>query len=207
MSNLNIADRLVDIVRRETAYSGFISVDEVNLRYERPSGEMSPVVSRSSVERGDAVAVLVWVEESDEILLVRQFRYPTLRHGEPWPIEVVAGKIDAGETAYEAAQRELEEETSLRDVQLIRISEFYGSPGGSSEMLTLYFASVPKAPLEKLGGLPDEDLELLLFPSIQAKEMLAAGQLRDGKTQVCLYWFFANRFETRFSPTSVLRSD
>jgi nudix-type nucleoside diphosphatase (YffH/AdpP family) len=199
MNELNIADRSIDVLRKETVYRGFFSVDEVEVRYQRPDGTMSPPTSRTCVERGDAVGILVFLEEAEQILLVRQFRYPILRHGEPWLVEVVAGAIDQGETAEVAARRELREETSLECGALLAVGKFYASPGGVSELVSIFFTSVPKAPQELLGGLPDEDLELLVFSATELYAMLQAGKVRDGKTQVALYWFYASEHGRRFT--------
>lgn len=51
----------------------------------------------------------VWKEDGDKIVLIRQYRYPIDR----WIYELPAGLIDEGETAEQAAIREMKEETGL----------------------------------------------------------------------------------------------
>lgn len=51
----------------------------------------------------------LWREEPDKLVLIRQYRYPV----DAWLYELPAGLIDAGETAAEAAVREMKEETGL----------------------------------------------------------------------------------------------
>lgn len=51
----------------------------------------------------------VWREEPDKLVLIRQYRYPV----DAWLYELPAGLIDAGETAAQAAVREMKEETGL----------------------------------------------------------------------------------------------
>lgn len=51
----------------------------------------------------------VWKEDPDKIVLIRQYRYPVNR----WLYELPAGLIDEGETAEQAAAREMKEETGL----------------------------------------------------------------------------------------------
>lgn len=51
----------------------------------------------------------VWKEETDKIVMIRQYRYPIGK----WIYELPAGLIDEGETAGQAAVREMKEETGL----------------------------------------------------------------------------------------------
>ena len=48
----------------------------------------------------------------DEVVLIRQFRIGALAAGrDPWPVEIVAGIIEAGESADQVARRETLKET------------------------------------------------------------------------------------------------
>lgn len=51
----------------------------------------------------------VWKEDKEKIVMIRQYRYPL----DAWIYELPAGLIDAGETASQAAVREMKEETGL----------------------------------------------------------------------------------------------
>lgn len=51
----------------------------------------------------------VWKEETDKLVMIRQYRYPIGK----WIYELPAGLIDEGETAGQAAVREMKEETGL----------------------------------------------------------------------------------------------
>lgn len=51
----------------------------------------------------------LWKEDPDKIVLIRQYRYPLNK----WIYELPAGLIDQGETAEQAAIREMKEETGL----------------------------------------------------------------------------------------------
>lgn len=176
---------------RRRVFDGFFKVDEATVAYEKPDGSWSEPSKRLSVERGDAAAVLVHDTERDVLTFVRQFRYPTLRHGEPWLLEIVAGMVDPGETAQEAARREVEEEIGVRVESLERIAEFYGSPGGMSEKVSVFYA---QARYEGGGGgLEGEDLEVVEMPVVEALEGLENGDFHDGKTLVALLWLAGRR--------------
>jgi nudix-type nucleoside diphosphatase (YffH/AdpP family) len=169
----------------------FFKVDEVHLSFEKFDGSMSKVVRRLNFERGDSVAALLHHRERDAVLLVNQFRYPTYQKGPGWITEIVAGMIDAGENPEVAMRREILEETGYRVEQLVHISDFYLSPGGSSERIFLFCAEISGAgPQEKGGGLAveNEDIRLLELSTVEAFGQLDRGEIRDAKTIVALMW-------------------
>lgn len=174
----------VDGVRR--VFDGFFGVDEATVAYEKPDGTWSKPAKRLSVERGDSAAVLILDTERDTVSMVRQFRYSTLRHGEPWLLEIVAGKIDEGETAEEAARREAQEEVGMRLDTLEGVAEIYGSPGGLSEKISIFCAKGARD--GEGGGLEGEDVEMVELPLEEALAMASRGEIRDAKTLIALQW-------------------
>jgi NUDIX domain len=106
--------RRVEIRSHKRLFDDFFKIDELVLAHERYDGGMSGDERRLVFERGDAVAVLLFDAGARAVVLVEQFRPPTLiahRRDNPasmdgWIIELVAGMIDAGETAEPAAIRE-----------------------------------------------------------------------------------------------------
>jgi nudix-type nucleoside diphosphatase (YffH/AdpP family) len=175
----------IDDVRR--VFDGHFKVDEATVAYEKADGGWSEPARRLSVERGDAAAVLVHDPARDVLVFVRQFRYPTRRHGEPWLLEIVAGGIDAGEDAETAARREAEEEIGVRLERLEKVAEMYGSPGGMSERVSIFFAEGTYA--GGGGGLEGEDVEAVELPAAEAVAALDRGEIHDAKTQIALHWF------------------
>lgn len=176
--------RKVEVVGRRRLFDGFSSVDEIAYRVEG----QDDVVKRQSVERGDAVGVLVREQESGDFLLVRQIRPPLIEHGDEWMVEIVAGVVDDGEKPEESARREIEEEIGYRVDDLRFLTEMYGSPGGLSEKVTIYFAEVSKEQkVGEGGGVDDhEDVELVRMSSDEARSALREGRLKDAKTQIAL---------------------
>ena len=121
-------------------------------------------------------AVGILVVEGEELVLVRQFRYPIGRE----LLEIPAGKLERGEEPYPAALRELREETGGLTEKLEYLGDYYGSAGFCDEKLTLYFARV-----EKTGeNDPDEDefLTVERYPLPVFEAMIARGEIVDGKT-------------------------
>ena len=118
-------------VQKEVKYQGPIFTVEQHL-VSLPNGNQS---TRDIVIHNGAVAVLV-VKEG-KILLVRQYRKAIEAH----TLEIPAGKLDHdGESALEAAKRELEEEAQLSADEWTKIIELVPTPGYCTEKIHLYEA-------------------------------------------------------------------
>lgn len=187
----------VVIDSKKLAFDDFFQVEEAHLRYELFNGEMSRSVRRFSLERGNSVAVLVYNLETHKIILISQFRYPTYKNGHGWLTELIAGMIDPGEKPEESARRELLEEAGLTISTFEHICDFYPSPGGSSEMIFLYYAEVSGkfALYNKTGGLPDHAEDIISFEMTleDALKSVREGKIIDAKTIAAIFWL-ENRF-------------
>lgn len=182
----------VRIDERKFVLDDFFKVEEARLQYELHNGEMSQPVRRFSLERGNSVAVLVYNLDTQKIIVTNQFRYPTYKNGHGWLTEIVAGMIDDGESPEESARRELLEEAGLTITKFEPICTFYSSPGGSSELIYLYYAEVSGkyALYSKTGGLSGhgEDIVSMEVALDEALEKIRSGEIIDAKTIVGIYW-------------------
>lgn len=127
---------------RRQPYASFFSVEEHDLRFRRFDGSLSPQVTRAAFISGDAVTVLPYDPVRDRVLLIEQFRAGPFARGDrqPWQLEAIAGRIDPGETAEEAARREAVEEANLTLGALLPVAGYYPSPGICAEFLYSYIA-------------------------------------------------------------------
>jgi ADP-ribose pyrophosphatase len=134
-------------------------------------------IKRAIVQHGGS-AVIMPVDDRGRILLVRQYRLPA--HQYLW--ELPAGRIDEGETALQAARRELAEETGYRTRRISKLAFFYPSPGFLAEAMTIFLATGLTAgdqtPME------DERIETRWFESAELDHWIAYGKIRDAKTQI-----------------------
>lgn len=194
--------RRVEIRSHKRLFDDFFKIDELVLAHERYDGGMSGDERRLVFERGDAVAVLLFDAGARAVVLVEQFRPPTLiahRRDNPasmdgWIIELVAGMIDAGETAEQAAIREVFEETGYRIANPRPIGKYFSSPGGSDERFYLYFAMVVEAQRQARGGGLDgqEDIKVLQLKVDDLFDQLARGAIDDPKLAIAAYWLKDN---------------
>lgn len=135
-------------------------------------------VPREVLRHSGGVCVAAY--DGENVLLVRQFRYPYGRV--LW--ELPAGKLAAGENPDEAALRELSEETGCEPQRLVKLAESYPSPGYTDEVLHLYIALELRFLAQHLDE--NELLRVEKIPLRRAVEMVLSGEIRDGKTQTLL---------------------
>jgi nudix-type nucleoside diphosphatase (YffH/AdpP family) len=189
----------VEIRRQERVFDGFFRVDEAILRYEKYDGTLSDPVRRLRLDRGDSVGVLVVDRDTDELLLVEQFKYPVLARDGGWIVEIVAGMVD-GDDPADAARREVREEIGYELLSLRSVAHFYASPGGSSERIFLFYGEVDATTrIGAGGGVAEEaeDIRVLRVSLPKAWAALDGDDVADAKTLVALQWLRARQSEDR----------
>ena len=145
-----------------------LRVDEVLL----PGGGTS---TREIIDHRPAV-VIVPIDESGNLLLVRQYRYAV---GETL-LEAPAGVVEEGEDPDETAQRELQEEVGRISGDLRKLGEFWATPGFCNELMHAYVAR--DLSHSSLAADDDENITVVAVPVAEALDMIAAGTIRDAKT-------------------------
>jgi nudix-type nucleoside diphosphatase (YffH/AdpP family) len=197
----------------QRVFKGFFNIDRYKVRYRRYNGSIDEC-TRLNFERGDAVGVLIFNVDTRSIILVEQFRLPTLigrqrddqntQNG--WIEETMAGMIREGEKPEDTAIRETKEETGyiiektgykIENPKLI--CKFLSSPGGTSERIFLYFAQVREALREEksdIRGAEDEDIKVLHVGVNDLFAKLENGEIDDPKLAISLYWLKDNLTNT-----------
>ena len=153
---------------------------------------------------GEVAVALLYIPETDQILLNEQFRVGSFMAGEenPWLIECCAGMIDDGEDAETAVRREAIEETGCKILDLEFIGKAYPSPGGSNEVFYLYCGRIGKAEAGHFGLEEEgEEIRTHLFSATEAIKMLDEGRILNGATLISLHWFARhhNRLRKKWS--------
>ncbi|UXM91823.1 NUDIX hydrolase [Paenarthrobacter sp. JL.01a] len=88
-----------------------------------PSGELG----HYEVDESIPFAVAVLIEQDDEILLTRQYRFPL----NAWIFDLPGGAGEVGELPEVAARREVQEELGLRIDSIVALQHFFPNPGRS----------------------------------------------------------------------------
>ena len=117
------------------------------------------------------------LNEKDELIFVRQFRYPY----QEIVLELPAGKLEKGEDPFDAMKRELKEETGCEGSDFVSLGELYPSPGYCGEIIRLWSCRIKSSG----ESCPDEDefLEVEKIPFDEAVEKVMSGEIKDAKTQ------------------------
>ena len=147
-----------------------VRVDDILLPNGKPA-------NREIVEHNGGVTVVALTDEN-EVLMVRQFRYPYKKV----LLEIPAGKLEKGEDPREAGIRELKEETGATAESFEFLGEIYPTPGYTEEIIRLYLAKNLSFSEQKLDE--DEFLTVEKIPLNEAVKMIQQGEIPDGKTQI-----------------------
>jgi nudix-type nucleoside diphosphatase (YffH/AdpP family) len=183
-------------------YLGYFMVEEQDLSIPRFDGGPSPVVTRAAFVAGDAATVLPWDPVHDRVLVVEQFRFAPFVREDPHPfsIEPIAGRIDPGETAEDAARREAVEEAGITLGPMERVAAYYPSPGALVEHLTSFVAQADLSDMtQRLGGVADEaeDIRAHVIPFGHLLDLVASGEVSNGPLILTALWLSGQRDRLR----------
>jgi len=155
----------------DRVYSGrLLKIDKDRVRL--PNGRETEL---EMVRHPGASAVVPFIG-TDEVLLIRQFRYAT----GGFILEVPAGTLRPGENPDDCARREVEEEVGQRPGRLERLASIYTTPGFTDEIIHLYAAYDLVPSKQNLDH--DEVLTVERLPFKTALEGIRKGEIIDSKT-------------------------
>ena len=182
--------KLVDV---EQVSDGWIK--KFVLTYDMPDGSVHPyeVASRKSLDgyralleangegrapnSSDAVCIVARTPR-DTLVMIREFRYPL----NSWCIAFPAGLIDAGESLFTCADRELREETGYGVVEGTDVRPLpqagYSSTGMSDETVQVVFVEAEK--VADAHPEPNELIEVFELPIADVRTFLDENQLPIG---------------------------
>lgn len=162
-----------------------------NMTYELTRSDGSVVRHKREVyDRGNGATVLLYNRRKQTVVLVRQFRVATWVNGneDGMLIETCAGLLDSDEPE-ECVRKEAIEETGFEVGEVRKLFELFMSPGGVTELIYFFIAEYDDTQrANDGGGVDDEDIEVLELPYHRALEMMANGEIRDGKAVILLQY-------------------
>jgi ADP-ribose pyrophosphatase len=141
-----------------------------------PSDELQP----------DVVQIVAVVKGTGQMLVTKEYRVPLANYEYACP----AGKIDSGESAEDAAARELLEETGYRIVEVkLATPILFSSAGMTDESVVTVIAIVEKDP----GGANPQDfeeIEVVLLDQRDAARLCSASSIFKGAYISAKSWPF-----------------
>jgi ADP-ribose pyrophosphatase len=192
----------IDEQIRSQPYAQYFAVEEYDLRHRRFDGRLSPVLNRAVFISGDAVVVLPYDPRHDRVLVIEQFRAGPHGRGDPqpWLVETVAGRIDAGETPEATALREAQEEAGVHIDRLLPVADYYPSPAAKAEFIYSFIGLCDLSATEaRIGGLEaeGEDIRAHAIPFARLMDMVASGEVANAPLLICALWLEKRRADLR----------
>lgn len=152
-----------------------------------------------AVKSFDSVSVLLYHEEKDAFLLVKQFRAPVYLNNKNHlcTYELCAGIIDKDASLEQITKEEIDEECGY-DVPLDsikKITSFYTNVGVSGGCQNLFYATINESmKVHNGGGINDEEIDLMFLPLDEIEEFLFdETKAKTPGLMFSFYWFMKKR--------------
>lgn len=196
------------VVHQLVSYSGFFTLDTIALRHRLFAGGWSSTFTRELFVRAPAAGVLLYDPSADSVVLVEQFRIGALADSHngrtsAWLLEVVAGIIDPGESTEDLVRRESMEEAGCEIKELLHIYDYYSSPGGTNERISLFCGHVDSSKAGGIHGLAQENEDIrvcvLSFDDAWSAIGSETGRLDNAMSIIAMQWLYINRQKLKTS--------
>lgn len=195
---LQFAEEDWELQSQKRLAESFFQLDQLTLIHRGYQVDLVGPMVRELLVRTPAVVVILCDLERQQVVMVEQFRIGAAMSelaDSPWMLEWVAGICDLEETLVETCHREVLEETGLViEGNLQRLFTYYPSPGGSNELIHLYFARCDASKTDRFcgQGSEHEDLKVHVISIASALEALQTGIVNNAATIIGLQWLQAN---------------
>lgn len=173
------------------------------LSYQHPvfKSEETYTVKRVLVEKRASVIALPYDPLRDAVVLIEQVRPVKVftDADSPCMFELCAGLVDPGESAEQALRRELDEECALSAGRIEPISQYWVSPGWTSEQLSIYCVEVNTSTIQDVCGNVQEceSIHVSVMPFSQLMQALDARNIDNGGLLIGALWLSRHRDRLR----------
>ena len=156
-------------------------VGEKNLDYHFASRRTADTLQKTDI--CDAVRILPYIKETNEIVFIKNFRYVT----NCFVYELPAGLVEPNEDRLQAAKRELSEETGATVLSIKKVLDCsFTSAGMSDETIEMYVAEVSLSGKQNLDE--TELIEIVKVPLDQLDEFLSTHTMCTGSAVLAKYF-------------------
>ena len=190
-----LADASADatVSRATLVGDGYHRLERFSLSLRIPGHDAIDSV-RDVLRVGKVTAVLPIDIARGELVLIRQFRLPAhLGNGKGDLVEIVAGRVEQGETLAASARRECREEIGLAPSALVELFSYFTTPGLTDETVTVFLAAIDAAQVPAHTRLGDEYIRTLRVPIDAALTALQTNTIHNGPAIMALQWLALNR--------------
>jgi len=165
----------LDLYERTDNVTGIFSGNVLVMHHDDVTLCNGAAAKRECVDHPGGVAV-IGLTDNNEVLLVRQFRYPY----KEVIYEIPAGKLEREEDPLEAGKREFKEECGAVADEYFSLGELYPSPGYTNEIIRLFGATGLHFEEQELDD--DEFLQVVRMPLDELLDRVMSGEIKDAKT-------------------------
>lgn len=178
----------VRIRHSEILADDWSTLRKTTFEYRLDSGEWQEQ-TRETYDRGNGATILLYNLAKRTVVLTRQFRFPAyVNHHHGMLVETPAGLLD-GAAPERRIREEVEEETGYRIGEVKPLWQVFMSPGSVTERVHFFTAAYEERDRIGAGGGLEhegENIEVLEVDIDKAMEMVASGEVADGKTIMLL---------------------
>lgn len=167
----------LDLYEQTDRVNGIFSGKIITVHHDEVTLCNGSQALRECVDHPGGVAV-IGLTDDNEVVLVRQFRYPY----KEVIFEIPAGKLEKGEDPFEAGVREFKEECGAVADNYFSLGELYPTPGYTNEIIRLYGATGLHFEEQDLDD--DEFLQIVKMPFDDLIARIMSGEIKDAKTVV-----------------------
>ena len=189
------------IVARDRLHDGFVKLDRYAVTQRRFDGTETPVLDREIVTSAECVGALLYDPVRDAVVLVEQARLvPALMGLDAVQLEIVAGRIERGDTPLSALHREVLEETGCTILgEPEPIGTVLTTPGILTERLHLYGCRVDATAMGGFHGVAEEheDIRVRVLPYAEFATHQAEGRITNLFLLTAALWLALNRERLR----------
>jgi ADP-ribose pyrophosphatase len=174
---------------------GYRPYERYHVTLQGADGEL--VEQERDILRGGKVICVLPIDVTrQEIVLIRQFRLAAhLANGKGELVEIVAGRVEDGETLEQAARRECGEEIGVTPERVIPIVTYLTTPGLTEEEVTIYVAAIDAAQVSDGARIcvDGERLDVFRVPIDAALAAVDKGRMHGSPVIIAFQWLALNR--------------
>ncbi|MGZ8191465.1 MAG: ADP compounds hydrolase NudE [Methylococcaceae bacterium] len=174
-----MAEKPTILNKTTVAKSRLFRIESLDIQFSNGEQRNYERLARGTTSSG--AVLVVPVLDVETVLLIREYSAGVHRY----ELGLPKGKIDAGESFFEAANRELKEEVGFGARNLHHLSSFSLAPSYLEHTTEIIIAQDLYA--EKLAGDEPEELEVVPWKLNHINELLATGECTEARSIAALF--------------------
>lgn len=185
----------IKILKKDKSYDGFNKINNYLFEFNNFTNTQKLLCEKEIFERKDAIAIVLYDDVNDKLLLIQQFRPGCyIKKNIMYPFEIVAGLIDKNESMEQTIIREAKEESSAVITKIIKLCSFFPEISFSTREIHIFCGKFDSTKIKEFAGLKSEgeDTKISLFSSQQVRSILRKNEIINSHTIIGLQYFFSN---------------